>query len=211
MNWQEHISGLQEILRLVSVRDASGKEIEVNAAFIDWTEMTCRLREEMKTVYLIGNGASASMASHISADLAKNAHVHTEVFSDLSLITAIGNDLGFEEVFAEPLRRRVEQGDMVVAISSSGRSPNILRACREARNAGATVVTLSAMDPENRLRREGSLNFYLSANTYGTAETCHAAVLHYWLDRMVLRLCEEMTGEPFASDKPRKVQIHGTF
>ncbi len=66
------------------------------------------------------------MASHAAADLAKNAQIHTEVFSDLSLITALGNDMGYENVFVEPLRQRICPGDMLVAISSSGQSRNII-------------------------------------------------------------------------------------
>lgn len=127
------------------------------------------------------------MASHVSADLAKNAHVHTEVFTDLSLITAIANDISFDEVFAEPLRRRMKTGDMLVAISSSGQSKNILQAVATAKELGGRTITLSAMKPENPLRRQGELNLYVSAQTYGLAETCHAAVLHYWIDTIILK------------------------
>ena len=82
---------------------------------------TCRLAPEKNgnTLYLVGNGASASMASHMAADLDKNARVHTEVFTDPALITAIANDLDYTQVFSEPLRRRMSPGDMLVAISSS--------------------------------------------------------------------------------------------
>jgi D-sedoheptulose 7-phosphate isomerase len=142
------------------------------------------LRQRLRTVYLIGNGASASMASHFAADLAKNGHLHTQVFSDLSLITAISNDLGYEHVFAEPLRRRAQPQDMLVAISSSGNSPNLLKAVDVAHEKRLTVVTLSAMQPDNALRQLGDLNVYLGAKTYGLAETAHAAVLHHWMDQV---------------------------
>ena len=145
-----------------------------------------QIRGKKKTVFLIGNGASASMASHIAADLAKNAHVHTQVFTDLSLITSIANDISYDEVYAEPLRRRMTQGDMLVAISSSGQSPNILRAASRATSLGGFLVTLSAMSPENALRSLGMMNFYVPAKTYGMAETCHAAILHYWVDGMTM-------------------------
>lgn len=125
------------------------------------------------------------MASHFSADLAKNARLHTQVFSDLSLITAISNDLGYEAVFSEPLRRRGQPGDLLVAISSSGRSANILRAVDTARGLGLCVVTLSAMSSDNPLRSKGDVNIYVAADSYGYAETCHAAILHHWLDLMV--------------------------
>jgi D-sedoheptulose 7-phosphate isomerase len=169
----------------LSIRNNDEEEIEASKGFKLWAEYTLGVREKRKTVFLIGNGASASMASHVAADLAKNAHIHTEVFSDLSLITAIANDISFEEVFAEPLRRRMTPGDMLVAISSSGQSTNILRAAGEAKNLGGIVVTLSAMKYDNPLRKQGILNFYLPAETYSLAETCHAAILHHWIDEMV--------------------------
>ena len=134
------------------------------------------------------------MASHVAADLAKNGHVHTEVFSDLSLITAIANDMGYEEVFSEPLRRRMTSGDMLVAISSSGESGNVLRAVEESQMLKGVVVTLSAMNRENTLSTKGDLNFYVPAATYGLAETCHAAILHHWIDKIVERKSRETHG-----------------
>lgn len=182
--WNTYISSLDGILHSLAVRFRD-EEIAADAAIALWVEKTLKVRKSAKTVFLIGNGASASLSSHVAADLAKNAHVHTEVFSDLSLITAIANDMGYEEVFAEPLRRRMKDGDMLIAISSSGQSSNVLRAVREAKKLGGFVVTLSAMSPENALRFLGDLNLYVRAATYGLAETCHAAILHYWIDRMV--------------------------
>ncbi|KHK00284.1 putative phosphoheptose isomerase [Desulfovibrio sp. TomC] len=122
----------------------------------------------------------------MSADLAKNAHVHTQVFTDMSLLTAVANDISFAEVFAEPLRRCINPEDMLVAISSSGNSPNVVRAVNVARDAGAFIVTLSAMDSGNSIRTMGDLNYWLPARTYGLAETSHAAILHYWMDLMAL-------------------------
>lgn len=185
MSWANDIEKLNAYLRSLSIRNDKGEEMEANKGFGLWAEYTLRLREERKTVFLIGNGASASMASHVAADLAKNAHIRTEVFSDLSLITAIANDISFEQVFAEPLRRRMSAEDMLVAISSSGQSPNILCAAEEARNLKGLVITLSAMRVDNPLRKQGKLNFYLPAETYSLAETCHAAILHHWIDQMV--------------------------
>jgi D-sedoheptulose 7-phosphate isomerase len=182
MNWTANIDRLYTGLKSLDVTDKVGRHIQIDEAFLRWRDRTLEIRRNRKTVYLIGNGASASMASHMAADLAKNAHVHTEVFSDLSLITAVANDLCYEEVFSEPLRRRMKPGDMLVAISSSGNSPNILRAADTAIALEGQVATLSAMKLDNRLRSKGDLNFYVPAETYGMAESGHAAILHYWMD-----------------------------
>lgn len=184
--WQHEVERLGALLAAVSFRDAAGRELPADEGFALWQRRGEELRRDRGSMYLVGNGASASMASHFSADLAKNAHLHTQVFSDLSLITAISNDMGYEHVFAEPLRRRGQAGDMLIAISSSGRSPNVLAAADVAREFGMQVVTLSAMSPDNPLRARGGLNVYVPAETYGRAETAHAAVLHRWMDLLEL-------------------------
>ncbi len=185
--WKEEIDKLSTILHALSFLGCDGAEYSVDEGFRTWQQLTIDLREKKRSVYLIGNGASASMASHFAADLAKNAHLHTEVFSDLSLITAISNDMGYERVFAEPLRRRAKKGDMLVAISSSGASRNILLAVEAAQEIGLEIVTLSSMSSKNPLRSKGSLNAYVPAQTYGLAETCHAAILHHWMDMVEVK------------------------
>lgn len=187
MNWSSNINEISRCLQLLSASGSDVKDVSVDEAFGLWIDLALSIRAKQNTIFLIGNGASASIASHVAADLAKNGHVHTEVFSDLSLITAIANDIGYEEVFAEPIRCRMRKGDMLVAISSSGQSMNVLKAVEEAKDIGGYLVTLSAMRPDNPLRNMGLINFYVPAKTYGLAETCHAAVLHYWIDKIVER------------------------
>lgn len=190
ISWKQEIDKLCDILHKLSFIGYDGVKYSADEGFRIWRELTIDAREKKRSIYLIGNGASASMASHFAADLAKNAHLHTEVFSDLSLITAISNDKGYEWVFAEPLRRRAKKGDMLVVISSSGSSKNILCATEVARKIGLKVVTLSAMSPQNPIRLSGYLNIYIPAETYGYAETCHAAILHHWMDMVEIKEVE---------------------
>jgi len=185
VTWSKNAAEIAKSLLSLTATDGGGRPFEIEEAFTIWTDWTVAIRERKRTVFLIGNGASASMASHVAADLAKNAHVRTEVFTDLALITAIANDLSFQEIFSEPLNRRLTEGDMVVAISSSGQSPNILQAAHTTRKLGGKVVTLSAMNSANSLRVLGDLNLYIPTQTYGMTETCHAAILHYWIDRTI--------------------------
>ena len=183
--WQRHVQDIGELLSALACTRQAGKVLAADDGFGEWKRAADACRTAQRAIYLIGNGASASMASHFAADLAKNAHLHTEVFSDLSLVTAIANDLGYEQVFSEPLSRRAVAGDMLVAISSSGRSPNVLKAVAVARALKLTVVTLSGMDGNNPLRAAGDLNFYVPAKSYGYAETCHSSILHHWMDMFV--------------------------
>ncbi|WP_320172147.1 SIS domain-containing protein [Maridesulfovibrio sp.] len=180
--WSRHTSDMQECLNALKVDCSADPMCSIDKGFCLWKERTVKLREEGRVIYLIGNGASASMASHFSADLAKNAHVHTQVFTDLALITALANDISYDQVFVEPLRRRMTPNDMLVGISSSGNSPNVVNACRFAAEIGASVVTVTAMKPDNKMRQIGDLNFWIPAYTYGMAETGHACILHYWMD-----------------------------
>jgi len=185
MKWSKHLDKLSRILHLLSCRTMEGKEINVEEGFEEWGRKASSLGEKRGVIFFVGNGASASMASHAAADIAKNAGLHSEVFSDLSLLTAISNDMGYDRVFSEPLSRRAHSGDMLVAISSSGCSANVLSAVKVGNDIGMTVVTLSAMDEDNDLRGSGTLNMYVPAETYGDAESCHAAILHHWMDIVV--------------------------
>jgi len=180
--WSNSLDILRNCLAKLEVTGDSGQIYEQDKGFSMLAKWVEELRKRRNTLYFIGNGASASMASHYSADMAKNGHIHTQVFSDLSLITAISNDIGYEEVFSIPLARRASTGDMLVAISSSGASKNILRAVETARKMGLKIVTLSALEVTNPLRKKGHLNFYIPAYTYGHAETGHAAILHHLMD-----------------------------
>lgn len=182
MSWLNEIEKLESYLARVSFIEKRGKYLEADEGFAIWRDWAIELRKKRNVCYLIGNGASASIASHMACDLAKNALLHTQVFSDLSLVTAMGNDLGYDFVYSEPLKARGEKGDLLVAISSSGESQNILNAVSTASKLGIKVVTLSAMNKNNRLRASGDINIHIEAQDYGHAETCHAAILHYWMD-----------------------------
>ena len=85
MSWLGMVGELNDLLRHLSFNDPSGREVDAEEGFSEWTRWTHQVRDLERTIYLIGNGASASMASHFAADLAKNGHLHTQVFSDLSL------------------------------------------------------------------------------------------------------------------------------
>ncbi len=143
-----------------------------------------------KRLYFIGNGASASMASHIAADMGKNGRLKTDVFTDLALLTAIVNDLGGENIFAAPLMTQAQTGDKLIVISSSGNSPNLVNAVEVARKIGLSVATFTAMSASNQLRQLGDINVWVPAPEYGLAESAHASILHYWVDNVVEQLNE---------------------
>ena len=131
----------------------------------------------------IGNGGSAAIASHMQNDVCKAVGVRSLVFTEQPLLTALANDDGYETVFETPVKLWAEPGDVLVAISSSGRSQNILRAVQAATERHCEVVTLSGFDEANPLRDMGAVNFHVASDVYGLVENVHGALTHYITDR----------------------------
>jgi D-sedoheptulose 7-phosphate isomerase len=98
------------------------------------------------------------------------------------MLTCVGNDLGFEQVFAKQIELYARPGDLLIAISSSGRSANILNAVNAARAGKCTIVTFSGFAANNPLRSLGDLNFYLPSDRYGFVEIGHLTICHAILD-----------------------------
>ena len=146
----------------------------------------CALTNEMKAdggrLFFCGNGASAAFASHMTLDWSKNGGVPAIALNDPAQLTALGNDLGYDEVFAAPVRWHGKAGDLLVVISSSGNSPNVVRAIEAARDIGMMVATFTGLKPDNESRKRGDLNFFVPAKTYGIVECAHQLLLHAWLD-----------------------------
>lgn len=184
--WSGYVKETADFLSKLSVRDGQGTELPVDDGYAQWVALTLAAKKARKVVYFAGNGASASMASHFAADLAKNGRMHTQVLTDQSILTAIGNDISFDDVYSFPLSIRGNKGDMLVTISSSGNSPNVVKAIEMAKSLGMTVVTVSGLKEDNKSRKSGHLNFYLPATTYGYVEAAHGVLLHHWMDFMEL-------------------------
>jgi len=118
----------------------------------------------------------------MATDLSKNAGIRTMACNDGSILTCLGNDYGFEHVFAKQIEFYGARGDLVVAISSSGKSANILNAVAAARQVGCSVITLSGFAPDNPLRQLGDVNLYLKSDLYGFVEIGHLVLCHAIVD-----------------------------
>ena len=181
--WTDYVETIFDGLHGMAVTDRSGSVLSPAEAVTRWVAMTRATHDRGGQLYIIGNGGSAGMASHMATDAAKNGRLRALAFNDSSLLTATGNDLAYDQVFSLPLERLARSGDMLIAISSSGNSPNIVRALEVARGLGVGVVTLTGMRADNKARALGDLNFYVPLSRYGWAESAHQVVLHYWFDR----------------------------
>jgi D-sedoheptulose 7-phosphate isomerase len=133
-------------------------------------------------IFFIGNGGSNAICSHMMEDWAKVLRYESFSFTDPALITCFANDYGYEKAMVEWLKVYFKPSDILVAISSSGNSPNINNAAEYAAECGGHVITLSGFQPENQLRKRGKINFYLNASSYGIVECYHQVILHTILD-----------------------------
>ena len=138
-------------------------------------------------IFFIGNGGSAGISMHMAADFLKNGRVRTHSMHDPATLTCLANDFGYENVFSKQLEMAAEKGDMLVAISSSGRSENILRAVQVARNMGCHIVTFSGFAADNPLRRLGDFNVYVPCDSYGIVESIHQLILQQIVDELMER------------------------
>ena len=130
-----------------------------------------------KKVILVGNGGSAAMASHVAVDFTKTAGIRAVNFNEADLITCFANDYGYENWVVQALESYADQGDLLVLISSSGKSQNILNGAEKAKNMGLSVITLSGFLLDNPLRKLGDLNLWVDSTEYNIVEMTH----HVWL------------------------------
>jgi len=168
---------LAEVARLLqAVREA---ELEAIA------DRLWQAYQEDAQIFACGNGGSAAAASHFVIDLSKGVQLPPGArrFRAISLVdnvpalTAYGNDMGYESIFAEPLRNLVRAGDVLLAISGSGRSENVLRAMQIARDAGATAIGLTGRDG-GRMGSLAELCLIVPAENMQQIEDTHLAILH---------------------------------
>jgi len=176
---------LKELFDAVSVSDGKGRAFPLDDALMKLVNLIFKRVKKGGKLLFIGNGGSASIASHLATDFLKNARISAMAFNDASLTTCLSNDFGYEYVFEKPIEILAASGDILFAISSSGRSENILLGVKAAKAKGATVVTLSGFDENNPLRRSGEINFYVPSGSYGNVEIMHLLLCHSVVDVVV--------------------------
>lgn len=144
-------------------------------------------KKNQTQLFFIGNGGSSAIASHMTADFMKNGGMNTYSLYDNAVTTCMGNDYGYEYIFSRPMEFLVRKDDLVVAISSSGNSMNIVNAIETAKIKGATVITLTGFQPNNRAKQMGDVNVYVPCNRYGIVESIHNLILQQVVDSIADR------------------------
>ena len=136
---------------------------------------------EHKRIIIIGNGGSNAIAGHIAQDYTKFLHKQALSFSDSPRLTCYGNDIGVENAYAQFIKDFAEDDTLVILISSSGNSPNIIKAADFCVHRGLRLVTLSGFDRYNKLTSfdsHAALSVHVGSNSYGVVEIAHLAFLH---------------------------------
>ena len=133
-------------------------------------------------VMVIGNGGSAAIASHIHNDLCKSLGVQALVFTETPLLTALSNDINYEVAYQMQVELWAKENDLLIAISSSGESGNIIKAVNSAKERKCKVITFSGFSQNNPLRQMGDINIYVPDNSYGYVEEMHSVLTHFITD-----------------------------
>jgi len=171
---QSYFSYLKEIIDKVDL-----SEIKI------FVELLLSARKSGATIFFIGNGGSAATASHFANDLAFGTHEHEKPFKaisitdNVSVLTALGNDYGYGEIFVRQLKVYAEKGDVVVGISASGNSKNLINAFNYAKSSGIKTMALTAFDGgQMKVIADNCIHIPTEDKEYGPAEDVHMILDH---------------------------------
>lgn len=161
-------------------------ELDIFDEIVKLKEMLLKIKNSNKKVIIAGNGGSAAMASHVAVDFTKQGGIRTVNFNEPDLITCFANDYGYENWVAKAVEFYGDNGDLVILISSSGSSKNMVNAATLAKNLGLSVITFTGFNVNNPLKQKGDLNFWLDSKAYNIVENTHLI----WL----LMVCDLIIG-----------------
>ena len=145
--------------------------------FLKIIKILKEIRKKKKKVIIVGNGGSAAMASHVCVDLTKMCKIRAVNFNEADLLTCFSNDYGYENWVQKALSSYADKGDLLICISSSGESRNIINGAKFAKKIGCNVITLTGFNKKNKVRKIGHVNLWLDSQNYNIIEMTH----HTWL------------------------------
>ena len=146
--------------------------------------LLARAYENHAQVFVCGNGGSAAISNHLVCDHLKGVQTDTglrprviSLASNMETITAVANDISYDEIFAYQLRTLADAGDVLVSISSSGDSENVVRACQWAKDNGLTVIAMTGFGG-GRTRGLADVSLHVAGDNYGVVEDTHQSLMH---------------------------------
>ena len=163
----------------------SRSDIEKQA--IKTKELFVKVKKKKGKIIFAGNGASAAIASHAALDFTKQARIRGVCFNDAALLTAFSNDYGYKYSVEKALEFYADKEDVVVLISSSGRSPNVVNAAKYAKKKKLKIITFTGFSKTNPLKSLGDINFWINSRSYNMVESIHM----FWL----MTVCDLIIGK----------------
>lgn len=174
----EWLKALNEVIFSTQCR-IEHEKVELDAGCLHAKQLIETVMKKGKSIWWVGNGGSAAICSHLSQDLLNKLGARSFYLGDASLMTCMANDFGYEKVYLKPLEKLAVRGDLLIALSSSGNSENIVLCAKFATCSGMKLISFSGFEKENRLRQlSADLSFYVPAKVFGLVEVSHEAVLH---------------------------------
>jgi D-sedoheptulose 7-phosphate isomerase len=183
LSFSDRLSNFKSVLADVRLTDSAALDLSIESGLQDIYLSLSKLKDASGSLYIIGNGGSAGVASHASTDFFNVAKIKTFTLHESSLLTCMTNDFGYENAFARMLDQVISKNDLLIAISSSGNSINIRNAVDIAKKHHANIITLSGFSKNNQLRQMGDINIWLDSDDYGFVEIGHQFILHNIADR----------------------------
>ena len=152
------------------------KKVDTNL-INDSVNLIANTKKNKNKIYIVGNGGSSSIASHVSVDFAKVAKVNCSTFNNANLITCFANDYKYENWVVEAIKVYSSKKDLFILISSSGTSKNIVNAAQYCKKNNIDLITLSGFKKNNPLSQSGNINFHVESDDYNFIEMTHHIIL----------------------------------
>ena len=155
---------------------------EIKKKLINLKKIFITTKKNRKKILIFGNGGSAAIASHFSVDLTKNAKIRCTNYNESDLITCFSNDFGYERWVEMAIKYYGNKGDVLIVISSSGKSKNMINACIAARKKKfSKIITLTGHLVNNPVKKLGDINLWVNSKAYNYVENIH----QFWLLSLV--------------------------
>ena len=171
---------LEDFSTLVKPNEAIVEKI------INVRDILIQAKKNNAKIMIFGNGGSAAIASHVSVDLTKNGNIRSVNFNEADLITCFANDYGYERWIEKAIDFYADNKDVLILISSSGKSQNMINACKAAKNKKISkIITFTGHNKNNPLSKLGDINFWIDSKAYNFIENIHQVWLLSIVDLII--------------------------
>ena len=159
---------------------------DIVTKIISTRDILVKTNQNKKKIMIFGNGGSAAIASHVSVDLTKNANIRCVNYNEADLITCFANDYGYEKWIEKTIDFYADNEDVLILISSSGKSQNMINACKAARvKKMLKIITFTGHNRDNPLSKLGDINFWINSRAYNFVENTHQVWLLTIVDLII--------------------------